>query len=160
MEIDNDLKGLSKLEGLTLLNENSCLRRAAIDHYCDITQHDLMSHIGSDKSTYKDRIERYALWGGSIYETIHYTHRVPFEDEGDPTPMQMKAFADKVVLHWILDAEIPKKTNRLNVLGAKNKEIGIVCGPHSSAQFCVIALFGDQIIAKDSPAASLYTIPT
>jgi len=75
--------------------------RAAKDHYDDITKNDLMSHIGSDGSNYKDRIERYSLWGGSIYETIHYTHRTPIESSAGP--IEMKNFADKLALHWILD---------------------------------------------------------
>lgn len=47
------------------------LERAALDHYVDIAGKGLMSHKSSDGvSTYKERIERHAGWGGRIFEGI------------------------------------------------------------------------------------------
>jgi uncharacterized protein YkwD len=48
------------------------LERAALDHLEDIGPKGLLSHAGSDKSSYKQRIERYCKWGGSIFEAIDY----------------------------------------------------------------------------------------
>jgi uncharacterized protein YkwD len=48
------------------------LQKAATDHLLDIGPKGLLSHQGSDKSNYKDRIERYCKWGGSIFESIDY----------------------------------------------------------------------------------------
>ena len=50
---------------------------AAVDHYKDIATNGLCSHTGSDGSSYKDRIERYAMWGGAIYQAIKYMNKPP-----------------------------------------------------------------------------------
>jgi uncharacterized protein YkwD len=73
MEIDQTIAYLNKLKGnLPSIKFDPCLERAAIDHLVDITEKGIHSHTGSDDSTFKTRIEKYALWGGAIYETIIY----------------------------------------------------------------------------------------
>ena len=52
---------------------NHLLEKAAIDHYQDIAANGIASHKSSDgKTTYNQRIERHAIWGGSIFEAILY----------------------------------------------------------------------------------------
>jgi uncharacterized protein YkwD len=47
------------------------LEKAALDHYLDIAPKGIVSHTSSDgKTTYKERIEKHAKWGGSIFEAI------------------------------------------------------------------------------------------
>jgi len=58
--------------GLEKLRACPQLGQAAADHYCDIAVNGLTSHTGSDGCNYKDRIEKYSLWGGAIYEAIVY----------------------------------------------------------------------------------------
>ena len=58
--------------GLEKLRACPQLGRAAADHYSDIAAEGLTSHTGSDGRNYKDRIEKYSLWGGAIYEAIVY----------------------------------------------------------------------------------------
>lgn len=57
---------------MPVIKQSSALEKAAIDHLVDISEHGLRSHTGSDGSNYKTRIEKYALWGGGIFETILY----------------------------------------------------------------------------------------
>jgi uncharacterized protein YkwD len=54
------------------LKLNECLQNAAIDHAKDMSATGITSHVGSDGSNYKDRIEKYALIGGFIYQSIVY----------------------------------------------------------------------------------------
>ena len=63
---------------VTLLRLNRQLEFACNDHLKDIlqaTRFDQLCHTGSDKSTYKDRIERYCRWGGSIFEALDFAPR-------------------------------------------------------------------------------------
>lgn len=78
-----------------------------------------MTHQGSDKSTYKDRIERYCQWGGSIFEAIDYGQRES---------------AKEVVIAWIVDDGVPKRQHRNNILGSDHKYIGIATGEHKVTQ--------------------------
>ena len=66
---------LKKVKAASPLKWDECLLRACKDHYKDIAVKGLTSHIGSDKSTYKDRIERYCRWGGSIFEAMDFAPR-------------------------------------------------------------------------------------
>lgn len=102
------------------------LEKAAIDHYKDISSKGLLSHIGSDKSTYKDRIERYCKWGGTIYEAIDYGN---------------KDTAKEVVISWLVDDGIPKRVHRMNLLSREHKLCSIAAGPHKKAGSCAIAMF-------------------
>ena len=59
------------------LSDNPYLKKAAIDHYRDIASNGVQSHTGSDSTSYSDRIEKYAQWGGAIYESIVYKFSIP-----------------------------------------------------------------------------------
>jgi len=57
----------------------------------------LRTHKGSDGSSFKDRIEKYALWGGAIYETILYHGE-------DVSPL-------KTFFEWLIDEGYEDKVN-------------------------------------------------
>ena len=134
------LDGCPKLK---LLENNAQLKKAAIDHYRDIASQGLQSHTGSDSSTYKDRIERYAQWGGAIYESIVYKYSVP-----DLSKKQ--EIAQKILNEWLVDRSLPQKNNRKNVMAEHHSHISIVCGPHSKVGFCYVAMFAAQIVSKQA----------
>jgi len=101
---------------------------AGVDHYVDIAPKGLASHTSSDgKRTYKDRIEKHASWGGAIFEAILYGHK-------QPRPRD-------VVLAWVIDDGFKSRAHRKNLFNGTHKEISIIAGPHSSAEFCYIAIF-------------------
>ena len=66
------IKALASAEPMNVLTGNLCLEDAANDHYKDLSDNNICQHKGSNGSTHKDRIEKYALWGGVIYQTIVY----------------------------------------------------------------------------------------
>ena len=57
-----------------------------------------------------------------------------------------------MVLNWVIDDGFKSRTHRKNLFNATHKQISIIAGPHSSAEFCVIAIFAAQIISKTKGA--------
>jgi uncharacterized protein YkwD len=51
---------------------NESLMNAALDHANDMAATGITSHVGSDGRNFKERIEKYALIGGYIYQSIVY----------------------------------------------------------------------------------------
>jgi len=77
------------------------LEKAAIDHQTDLSKTGELSGVGSDGSTYKERIERYCRWGGSIFQAIDFGER--------KNPAE-------VVIAWLVDDGNSKRTGRSNLL--------------------------------------------
>ena len=102
------------------------MEKAAIDHLKDIGPKGLLSHTGSDKSNYKQRIERHCQWGGSIFEAIDYCQREQARD---------------VVITWLIDDGIAKRVHRNNMLCKDHLYGAIACGKHKIAEYCSIAVF-------------------
>jgi len=110
------------------LKYNDLLGKAAIDHYIDIASKGLTSHISSDgKTNYKQRIERHAVWGGSIFEAILY-------GQEKPSPKD-------VLLALVIDDGFASRIHRKNIFNSDHSQVAVVAGAHSSAGFCYIALF-------------------
>lgn len=132
---------------------------AAVDHYKDIAPKGLCSHTGSDESSYKDRIERYAMWGGAIYEAIRYTGKAPkFQPAGSENyDQQFQTEARKIVCEWLVDAGVAAKNNRKNLMSEAHREISVVCGPHNKpgSSFSVILMLAAQAESKDPNAGDL-----
>ena len=84
----------------------------------DIGQKGILSHTGSDKSSFKDRIERYCKWGGGIFESIDYG---------------IKDCAKDVVLSLLVDDGVKKRPNRTNILSKDHKLLGVAAGEHKEA---------------------------
>jgi uncharacterized protein YkwD len=107
------------------------LAQACMDHYLDISKSGSFNHVGSDKSSYKDRIERYCRWGGSIFESLDFMVR---DDPHD------------IVLAWLIDDGNQKRNRRDNLMAATNKHCAVVFGAHSDSENCAVALFAAQIV--------------
>jgi len=124
-------------EKLQTLQWSPELERSAIDHYLDMVNTGSTQHIGSDGSTCKDRIERYANWGGYIYETIQLRKSETLEDH-----------ARNVVLEWVVDS-FPGRNNRKNVMLKDHRHFAVVAGPHPSGCYSYIALFASKLRSKN-----------
>ena len=61
---------------------------------------------------------------------------------------EFKKFCIKTVSEWILDHGNYNKGNRRNVLAEHHNEIGIIIGPHSTAEFCLIVMYAAELIDK------------
>ena len=92
------------------------LEHAAFDHLCDIGPKGLLSHQGSNKSSYRDRIEKHCQWGGTIFEAIDYG---------------LHSSAKEVVISWLIDDGVPKRLHRNNILSGDNRYCAVACGPHA-----------------------------
>lgn len=91
---------------------------ACQDHFEDILKSEdpsRLSHTGSDQSTYKDRIERYCRWGGSIFEGLDFAPRIDATD---------------IVVAWLVDDGNQKRTHRLQLLKENTKHGAIITGFH------------------------------
>ena len=107
---------------------NHLLEKAAADHYQDIAANGIASHKSSDgKTTYKERIERHATWGGSIFEAILY-------GPAKPNPRD-------VVLAWVIDDGFKTRSHRKNLFNSLMNEVAIVAGPHLATEFCYVGVF-------------------
>jgi len=110
------------------LKANKFLEKAAVDHYKDMAKSGIISHKSSDgKTTYKERIEKYAAWGGSIFEAILY-------GPSKPSPRD-------VALAWVIDDGFKERTHRKSIFNSALSEVSIVAGPHPKTEFCYIAVF-------------------
>ena len=83
------------------------------------------SHKGSDQSTYKDRIERYCRWGGSIYEAMDFAVRTDPKD---------------IVISWLVDEGNPKRSTRNNLLSSANRYFAASFGGHLESENCCVAV--------------------
>ena len=116
------------------------MQKASTDHFLDISKNGICSHKGSDGSSFKERIEKYALWGGGLYQAIVY------EDE-----LEVKSCAKEIVKYLIVDEHIPGKNNRKNLLADHHVEFGMMSGPHPKTGKCYVLMFAGQIIEHGSP---------
>lgn len=55
-----------------------------------------------------------------------------------------------MALAWIIDDGFKSRTHRKNIFNSMHNEVSIVAGPHSSAQFCYIAVFAHSASKKDT----------
>ena len=97
-----------------------------MEHLNDIGPKGILSHTGSNKSTYKTRIEKYCKWGGSIFEAIDYG---------------AKDSAKEVVIAWLVDDGIPKRVHRNNLFFPDHKYCAVATGDHAETEQCCIAVF-------------------
>ena len=118
-------------DALPELTLSDCLSKAAKSHVSDIGPKGILSHTGSDKSSYKERIERHCQWGGSIFEAIDYG---------------LKESARETVISWLVDDGALKRKHRLNMLSLENKMIGVAKGPHKVSKECVVAVYAAQVV--------------
>ena len=93
------------------------------------------SHKGSDQSTYKDRIERYCRWGGSIFEAMDFAMRE------DP---------HEIVASWLVDDGNPKRSTRSNLLSTAHRHFAASFGGHLEAENCCVAVLAAQVVPKDA----------
>ena len=89
------------------------------------------SGVGSDGSSYKQRIEKYCRWGGSIFQTIDFGERKE---------------AIEVIISWLVDDGNPKRTSRTNLLSVKQRYFAASFGPHKEADNCCVGVYAAQVV--------------
>jgi len=89
------------------LEYNEFLGKACLDHVTDLvkaSEPSGLGHKGCDGSIYKDRIERYCLWGGRIFEALDFAPRFDATD---------------VVVAWLVDDGNKKRTQQSQLFNDK-----------------------------------------
>ena len=113
------------------------LANAATEHLIDLQKNQsIMSHIGSDKSTYADRVERQCRWGGALFEAMDFAPRTEARD---------------VIVGWLLDDGDKQRTHRAHLFNPMYKLCAVAVGPHPRAGTCTVALFAAQVVHKAPP---------
>ncbi len=107
---------LKKQPALPLLFPRRGLTKAARDHVKDQSRTGKKGHRGSDKSGFRERIERYGTWGGRIAENIAY---------GGTSARQ-------IIIYLLIDDGIPGRGHRKNFLNPAFKTVGVARGSHPS----------------------------
>ena len=92
-----------------------------------------MAGTGSDGSTYKERIERYCRWGGSIFQALDFGER------RDP---------QEVVISWLVDDGNPKRTSRTNLFSVHQRHFAASFGSHPEADHCCVGIYAAQVVPK------------
>ena len=126
VEAIEHIKRMPKATNMQPLLWSELLERAAIDHQQDLMETGDMGAIGSDGSTYKERIEKYCRWGGSIFQALDFGPR--------QAPVE-------VVIAWIVDDGNPKRTSRTNMFSVKQRHFAASFGEHIDAENCCIGIY-------------------
>jgi uncharacterized protein YkwD len=120
-EAVSELQSLRLDRGELILSPG--LSRAAADHVRDSGSRGLVSHTGSDGSSFQTRIERHGKWSGSAAENIAYGLNNPRE----------------LVIAQLVDYGVEGRGHRKNLLDPLWHYVGIACGPHTVyGTMCVI----------------------
>lgn len=57
-----------------------------------------------------------------------------------------------MVLAWVIDDGFKSRNHRKNIFNANHREVSIIAGEHSTAEFCVVAIFASQVVSKTKGA--------
>lgn len=123
MEDTEIMKPLLPSEGISL---------AALDHAQDLSLTGDTGHIGSDRSEFSTRIERYGQWLISIGEVISYG----------------PATGREIVVGLLIDDGVPDRGHRTSILNPDFSLVGIAIEEHPAyGNVCVIEFAVDFISA-------------
>jgi uncharacterized protein YkwD len=125
------LKKQPKLEKFVL---DTALTNAAIDHVNDLGPKGITGHVGSDKSTSSERIERYGNWLKTCGENIDY---------GSETGREC-------VISLLVDDGVKNRGHRANIFNPEFKCIGIAAGPHKKFNHCLVTPLAGGVDSKSN----------
>ncbi len=105
---------LKKATPVSILYPNPALTKAAVDHVKDQSKTGKTGHFGKDRSSSKERIERYGKWNVRIAENIAY---------GGNTARQ-------IMIYLLVDDGVSDRGHRKNFLHPDFKLVGVATGSH------------------------------
>ena len=97
-----------------LIHPDRLLTKAASDHQQDQSKTGKTGHTGWDRSSLKDRIERYGKWQVRIAENIAYGN----------------SSARQIVIFLLIDDGVKNRGHRANLLHPDFRSVGVACGTH------------------------------
>ncbi len=105
---------LKKQPALSLVHPSAGLSMAALDHVKDQSKTGRTGHRGSDRSTSRERMERYGEWKVRIAENIAYGGKS----------------ARQIVIYLLIDDGVPGRGHRKNFLNPDFNYVGVAAGDH------------------------------
>ena len=121
-----------ELDATDELQWSDLLYYSARDHAEDIGSNGLIGHLGSDSSTLRERVERYAGWKGSIAENIYF---------GDSSPLE-------IVILFLIDAGVEDRGHRKSILNKNFKYSGVSFFPHFYYGTVCVVHFAEFVFPK------------
>ncbi len=123
---------LRQLDRLPPLNPSSGLSLAARDHARDLGTTGMSGHIGRDRSTPFERINRYGSWDAE-----------PGAIAGENISFSPWVSAYWHILQWVVDDGVSNRGHREALLRPRYKFTGTACHPHAYGNVCVMTYASD-----------------
>lgn len=108
------VRDLKRQQPLPIIYPSEGLSLAAKDHVNDQSKTGRTGHQGSDRSTMRNRVERYGKWQVRIAENIAY---------GGKT-------AQQIVIYLLIDDGVRDRGHRKNFLNPDFRMVGVATGSH------------------------------
>ncbi|MBW6536403.1 MAG: hypothetical protein K0B11_15445 [Mariniphaga sp.] len=109
------VRDLKRQQPLPIIYPSEGLTLAARDHVKDQSKTGRTGHQGSDRSTMRERVERYGTWEKRIAENIAY---------GGKT-------AQQIVIYLLIDDGVRDRGHRKNFLNPDFRMVGVATGSHT-----------------------------
>jgi uncharacterized protein YkwD len=122
------VRDLKHRHALPVIFPSEGLTRAARDHVNDQSKTGRTGHQGSDRSSMRERIERYGKWEFRIAENIAY---------GGKTARQ-------IVIYLLIDDGVKDRGHRKNFLNPDFKMAGIATGKHPKFSVMTVMDFAGE----------------
>ncbi|HET8548872.1 MAG TPA: CAP domain-containing protein [Bryobacteraceae bacterium] len=123
--VDEAIAVLRTLRPMRALRFSEALANAARDHVRDIGPLGIITHVGSDGSSTRARVQRYLPNARTLGETISFG------------PSSARA----VLIDLIIDDGVPARSHRKILIDPGFRLAGAACGPHKTyGTACVIDL--------------------
>jgi uncharacterized protein YkwD len=123
--VNEAIRFLRNQRSMSFLRASKGMSRAAEDMVRMQGKTSRIGHIGTDGSSFSDRISRYGTWSGSCSENIDYGFNAP----------------RRIVMALIIDDGVRSRGHRTSIFNPGFKRVGVACGYHKIYQYmCVIEL--------------------
>jgi len=121
------VRDLKRQQPLSVIYPSEGLTRAARDHVNDQSKTGRTGHQGSDRSSMRNRVERYGTWEKRIAENIAY---------GGKT-------AQQIVIYLLIDDGVRDRGHRKNFLNPDFNMVGVATGSHPEYGLMSVMDFAD-----------------
>lgn len=126
------VEALKKASPKAIMQPSEALSKAAADHANDQAKTGKTGHTGSDRSDFKQRIERYGVWQKQIAENIAY---------GNSTARQ-------IIIFLLIDDGVQNRGHRKNLLHPVFETVGVAYGSHPVYETMCVTDYAAGIIEK------------
>lgn len=124
------VRELNSTAALPLIYPSEGLTRAARDHVRDQSETGRTGHIGTDRSGFRERMERYGEWKVRIAENIAYGN----------------FSARQIVIYLLIDDGIRNRGHRKNFLNPEFKTVGVAVGSHPDYELMSVMDFAGAFV--------------